>query len=122
MALWSQLVYTLAIVLACVVRRHQNTLQAYEGGTIFNVIFLNIASAQLTLVAYLHRIKWRIAFVTVIVSIAGLGVYAQSSPAVEQKRHWNVMQACLNKYAIKVPFDKRIPALVAVSGLLLLMI
>ncbi|KAL6411732.1 hypothetical protein AUP68_04106 [Ilyonectria robusta] len=120
-ALWSQLFYTLAIVLACVVRRHQNTLQAYEGAMILYVIFLSITSAHLTWVAFMHRIRRWIVFITIVGSIAALGLYGESSPALEQKRHWNIIQACLEKFAIDIPFDLRIPLLAGASVLMLLM-
>jgi hypothetical protein len=120
-ALWSQLLYTLALVVACVVRRHQNTIQGYEGGLILFVLGLTIGSTHLTLVAYLHRIKRWASFIAVVVSIATLGIYAQSSPALEQRRHWNVIRACLDKFSLKMPLNMRIPALVGVSVLMLLM-
>jgi hypothetical protein len=111
-ALWSQLLYSLTIVVACVVRRHQSTLQAYEAAIIVFVIEINVLSFHMTLTAHFKRIDRLALLISVAVITSILAIYAQSSPPLEQQRHWKSQQACLVRESRRTYFHRRVPGLI----------
>lgn len=121
-ALWSQLLFTLAIVVACVVRRHDGTLQAYEGAVIQLVVCITATSTIMTWGSFLQRVeRWGL-FVALALMTAVLSFYAVASPAKTQLLHWNTINACINKYGLTSWSDRRLPSLISFAILICILL
>jgi len=115
-AIWSQLFFGLAIGVACVIRRRDDTLQGYEGAIIRCVVIINAASSAMTWSCSFRPLnKWPL-FVALVVATVILDFYASSSPAAPQLLHWNAMNACMDKFEITKIANIRVPAIIAVAA------
>ncbi len=114
-AMWSQLFFGLAIAVACVTRRGDDTLQGYEGAIIRCVVIINAASSAMTWSTSFRPLKRWPLFVALVVTTVILDFYASSSPAKTQLLHWNAMGACIDKFGLENLDNMRIPATVAAA-------
>lgn len=104
---------------ACVIRRQDDTLQAYEAGIIRCVVLTNAASsAMMWCTLFKPPRKWPLFAALVVVTVV-LDFYAAALPAVPQLRQWKDMNACIDKFGIANPVNGRIPAMIAVAVLAL---
>jgi hypothetical protein len=111
MALWTQELFTVAIVVACTVRRRDATLRGYEAGAMFYVVTMTNTSAFMVWVSCLQHIDRLGLWLALVLGNGLLSVYVQASPAQQQQKHWKVMNACLEIAGAYVPFNMRVPVL-----------
>ncbi|KAH7113144.1 hypothetical protein B0J13DRAFT_631263 [Dactylonectria estremocensis] len=86
MALWSQLLFSLAIAAACVVRRQDQGLPAYEDTTIQLVAAINFSAALITWPSVFRRVEHRHLFAALVFAQVCLTFYFVPSPS---PAYWN---------------------------------
>lgn len=120
LALWSQLLFGLAIATACVVRRQREALTSYENTTIISVTFVNFGVALITWPAIFHRVTHTRLFAVLALTQICLSWYLATTLIAEPK-HWAILDGCALPigravHKARVPFGV---ANIFVQGLLL---
>jgi uncharacterized membrane protein len=121
-ALWSNLLFTSTIVLACVVRRSESALRNYESGMISHVVGVTVVSGLMTLTAYMRYLKRGRLCIAVVLTTCALATYAQITRPMPLLA-WNITGVCVDLFELNVPYKQRVPVLVpfAVITFLLLL-
>ena len=95
LALWSQLLFGLAVATACVVRRQDQGLTAYEDTTIQSVAFINFSAALITWPAIFRVVEHRCLFAALAFAQVCLTYYLAQTPSAPYWRHGAVLDRCI---------------------------
>ncbi|KAM7185554.1 hypothetical protein V8F20_011747 [Naviculisporaceae sp. PSN 640] len=94
-AIYTQLLSTLAITVACIVRRESPSLQSYESVTILSIIAITLFPMLMTLASNPARCaNWWIFLFCLAVTVS-LALYAVGSQPRQLRDHGGVQKACL---------------------------
>ncbi|KAF7502220.1 hypothetical protein GJ744_006433 [Endocarpon pusillum] len=94
--LWSQLLYAIAISLACFIRQTQESCLIYENSIITELAGLNIISFLLTLSSYYHPIERMIVFAPSAITIYVFTFLAEFILFIHPPQFARIIQACIN--------------------------
>lgn len=95
LALWSQLLFGLAIATACAVRRQDPGLTSYESTTMLSVTYINFSTNVITWSTIFRPVEHsRLFFVLVVVQV-GLTYYLAGTPPARSSAQWAVLDECI---------------------------
>lgn len=97
-ALTSQLLSTLAITTACLIRRESPTLQAYESVTIQAVVVIVLLPSLMTLASSPRKFSHFYTSLACLLITISLALYTLWSTPKAQREHWRVRGSCLDYF------------------------
>ncbi|KAK0644465.1 hypothetical protein B0T16DRAFT_460519 [Cercophora newfieldiana] len=95
LALWSQLLFALAIATACAVRRQDPDLTSYESTTILSVTYINFSISLISWPSIFRPVEKARLFVVLVIVQVGLTYYLATTPPARSRVQWVVLDECI---------------------------
>jgi hypothetical protein len=94
--LWSHLLFSLTLTVACCVHAYQRTVPPYDSSVIQDVVTINVISIFLMITAFYRQIKLLPLFCFAFVATALLALAAGYSPLIGGHQADSVLRACID--------------------------
>ncbi|KAH7389254.1 hypothetical protein BKA64DRAFT_680133 [Cadophora sp. MPI-SDFR-AT-0126] len=104
LSLWSQLLFSFSLALACFIQEYQREVAAYDSSVIQEVVGVSLTSVLITTTAFYQRIERPSLFCFGLITIIVFTALAAFGPLIRGHSADPILQACIN-----VSKDEKLP-------------